>query len=63
MWRYKIDPDNSAIPYLTALGDLSGTLLLAGAFWFLKEIGYPYGLNIEKILDNQMTENIINSMR
>ncbi|KAK0098639.1 hypothetical protein PV326_005561 [Microctonus aethiopoides] len=63
MWRYKIDPDNSAIPYLTALGDLSGTLLLAGAFWFLKEIGYPYGFNIEKILDNQMTENIINSMR
>lgn len=46
MWRYKIDPDNSAIPYLTALGDLTGTMFLSGAFWFLKEIGYPYGYNI-----------------
>ncbi|XP_043282462.1 solute carrier family 41 member 1-like [Venturia canescens] len=43
MWRFKIDPDNSAIPYLTALGDLSGTLLLGGAFWFLKEIHHEYG--------------------
>ncbi|XP_076675925.1 solute carrier family 41 member 1 isoform X2 [Andrena cerasifolii] len=38
MWRHKIDPDNSAIPYLTALGDLTGTLFLAGAFWFLSSI-------------------------
>ncbi|XP_034933875.1 solute carrier family 41 member 1-like [Chelonus insularis] len=44
MWRFKIDPDNSAIPYLTALGDLSGTMFLGGAFWFLKEIGHPYGV-------------------
>lgn len=43
MWRFKIDPDNSAIPYLTALGDLSGSLLLGGAFWFLKEINHEYG--------------------
>ena len=32
MWLRKIDPDNSAIPYLTALGDLIGTGLLALAF-------------------------------
>ncbi|XP_003425685.1 solute carrier family 41 member 1 [Nasonia vitripennis] len=42
MWKYKIDPDNSAIPYLTALGDLSGSLLLAAAFIFLKEINHEY---------------------
>ncbi|KAF8769876.1 solute carrier family 41 member 1-like isoform X1 [Argiope bruennichi] len=39
MWRRKIDPDNSAIPYLTALGDLLGTSLLALAFLFLSNIG------------------------
>ncbi|XP_017765701.1 PREDICTED: solute carrier family 41 member 1-like isoform X2 [Eufriesea mexicana] len=43
MWRYKIDPDNSAIPYLTALGDLSGTIFLAVAFWFLTSIHQEYG--------------------
>ncbi|KAL0103320.1 hypothetical protein PUN28_017537 [Cardiocondyla obscurior] len=42
MWRYKIDPDNSAIPYLTALGDLSGSLLLALAFVFVYNINKPY---------------------
>lgn len=32
MWRCGDDPDNFAIPYLTALGDLLGTSLLALAF-------------------------------
>lgn len=35
MWRLKVDPDNSAIPFLTAIGDLSGSSLLAAAFVFL----------------------------
>ena len=35
MWKKKIDPDNSAIPYLTALGDLIGTGLLSLAFYVL----------------------------
>lgn len=39
MWRRRIDPDNSAIPYLTALGDLLGTSLLALAFVFLFYVG------------------------
>ncbi|RWS29330.1 Solute carrier family 41 member 2-like protein [Leptotrombidium deliense] len=39
MWAHKIDPDNSAIPYLTAIGDLLGTGLLAIAFLFLYSIG------------------------
>ncbi|XP_033219177.1 solute carrier family 41 member 1-like [Belonocnema kinseyi] len=42
MWRYKIDPDNSAIPYLTALGDLSGSILLGGAMYILLVVGKEY---------------------
>lgn len=42
MWRFKIDPDTSAIPYLTALGDLFGSSLLLGAFAFLRFIGHEY---------------------
>jgi solute carrier family 41 len=43
MWKLKIDPDNATIPYLTALGDLIGSLLLLGAFSFLRAIGHDYG--------------------
>lgn len=35
MWKEKVDPDNSAIPYLTSMGDLLGISLLAIAFQFL----------------------------
>ena len=42
MWRWKMDPDNSAIPYLTSLGDLLGSSLLALAFYFLHSIGQQY---------------------
>uniref|UniRef100_F1L1M1 Solute carrier family 41 member 2 n=1 Tax=Ascaris suum TaxID=6253 RepID=F1L1M1_ASCSU len=38
MWRCKVDPDNSAIPILTALGDLLGTALLAAAFICLNRL-------------------------
>lgn len=39
MWKFSIDPDNSAIPYLTALGDFLGGALLALAFEILYLIG------------------------
>lgn len=39
MWKNGIDPDNSAIPYLTSLGDLLGTSFLALAFHVLYLIG------------------------
>lgn len=39
MWTQRVDPDNSAIPYLTALGDLIGTALLAVSFCLLNAIG------------------------
>ncbi|XP_018320060.1 solute carrier family 41 member 3-like [Agrilus planipennis] len=42
LWRFKLDPDTSAIPYLTALGDLFGTSLLFAAFSFCMSVGYPY---------------------
>jgi len=38
LWRRGSDPDNSAIPYLTAVGDLLGTVLLALAFFVLSLI-------------------------
>jgi solute carrier family 41 len=39
MWLRRMDPDNSAIPYLTALGDLLGISLLAMAFGVLYSVG------------------------
>ncbi|XP_062374454.1 solute carrier family 41 member 2 [Sardina pilchardus] len=39
MWRSGKDPDSFSIPYLTALGDLLGTALLAISFHFLWVIG------------------------
>ncbi|XP_018572011.1 solute carrier family 41 member 1 [Anoplophora glabripennis] len=42
MWILKMDPDSSAIPYLTALGDLLGSSLLLLAFMFLRSIDFEY---------------------
>lgn len=42
MWRFAIDPDSAAIPFLTAFGDLFGSLLLLGSFTFLRAIGHEY---------------------
>jgi len=39
MWRCGIDPDNSAIPYLTAIGDLLGGAFLGIAFQCLDLAG------------------------
>jgi solute carrier family 41 len=39
MWGRGTDPDNSAIPYLTALGDLLGGAFLGLAFLFLSLLG------------------------
>lgn len=35
IWKHGDDPDNVAIPYLTAIGDLLGTAFLALAFHLL----------------------------
>lgn len=55
MWKWKIDPDNSAIPYLTALGDLLGSCLLALAFLFLKSIGREYASDRSELTDDTQT--------
>ncbi|XP_031550901.1 solute carrier family 41 member 1-like [Actinia tenebrosa] len=39
IWRRGKDPDNYSIPYLTAIGDLLGTALLAVAFHLLWLVG------------------------
>jgi solute carrier family 41 len=39
MWSRGTDPDNSAIPYLTALGDLLGGAFLGLAFLLLALLG------------------------
>lgn len=39
IWRKGKDPDSFSIPYLTALGDLLGTALLAVGFHILWLIG------------------------
>ncbi|XP_065314054.1 solute carrier family 41 member 1-like isoform X2 [Gordionus sp. m RMFG-2023] len=39
MWARGVDPDNAAIPYITAIGDMLGTGLLAIAFWVLWNVG------------------------
>uniref|UniRef100_A0A6P7GI03 Solute carrier family 41 member 1-like isoform X2 n=1 Tax=Diabrotica virgifera virgifera TaxID=50390 RepID=A0A6P7GI03_DIAVI len=42
MWRFKRDPDNSAIPYLTAIGDLSGSGFLLIGFIILRSFHAEY---------------------
>ena len=50
LWRRGSDPDNSAIPYLTAMGDLLGTVLLALAFLVLSFSGHVGDRHIVKVL-------------
>ncbi|XP_075987039.1 solute carrier family 41 member 1-like isoform X2 [Anticarsia gemmatalis] len=47
MWKKKKDPDNAAIPYLTALGDLLGSIFLGLAFVILSLFGMEYGNNVQ----------------
>lgn len=54
MWRFKIDPDSAAIPFLTALADLFGSMLLLGAFAFLRAVGREYqGRPIPEVDDGE----------
>jgi solute carrier family 41 len=60
MWKLKIDPDNSTIPYLTSLGDLIGSVLLAAAFFFLRAIGHEYNADIKEINGSKFTNGLYN---
>lgn len=48
LWLHRTDPDDAAIPYLTAMGDLIGTALLALAFIFLFLLGYPVDSGLDE---------------
>ena len=39
IWNWGFDPDNIAIPFLTAMGDLLGTGLLSLGFWVMWQMG------------------------
>jgi len=55
MWSKGTDPDNAAIPYLTAIGDLLGTAFLALSFMVLSYSKDDFLLGIES---GQAPENI-----
>ena len=42
MWRYKVDPDNAAIPVVAAISDFLGSGLLAAAFAILLVLKQEY---------------------
>lgn len=39
LWSRGVDPDNAAIPYVTALGDVIGSTVLTFVFWVLTRYG------------------------
>lgn len=41
LWSLGVDPDNTAIPFLTAIADLIGSILLALTFLLLFQLGDP----------------------
>ena len=47
MWQKKLDPDNSALPFITSLSDLLDSSLLAIAFFILYSLNDPNGVIID----------------
>ena len=58
MWSRGTDPDNAAIPYLTAVGDLLGTAFLAVSFIILNLAQDSFLLNLELDMDGVSSENV-----
>ena len=58
MWSRGTDPDNAAIPYLTAVGDLLGTAFLAVSFIVLNLAQDSFLLNLELDMDGVSSENV-----
>jgi len=61
MWSRGTDPDNAAIPYLTAIGDLVGTSLLAVAFIVLEQVGDMSLVNLEDLHHGANSTIAVNS--
>ena len=55
-WKRRINPDNSAIPFTSALADVLGNCLMAVTFTLLKAINDPNA----NIIDDGNNNNIIN---
>jgi len=53
MWSRGTDPDNAAIPYLTAIGDLLGTAFLAVCFLVLHMAGDQF-LDHREVVDGAL---------
>ena len=45
LWSLGVDPDNTAIPFLTAIADLFGSVLLALTFVLLYQVSDPNAIN------------------
>lgn len=58
MWSRGTDPDNAAIPYLTAIGDLLGTLFLAVCFLVLHMAGDQFQEADGAIFGDFHSENV-----
>jgi len=56
MWSKGTDPDNAAIPYLTAIGDLLGTAFLAMSFLVLQLAQDSFLENLE--MEEHAMENV-----
>merc|ERR1719443_2521351 len=56
MWSRGTDPDNAAIPYLTAIGDLLGTAFLAVSFLILQLAQDSFLENLE--MEEHAMENV-----
>jgi solute carrier family 41 len=57
-WSWKCDPDNYAIPYLTALADLIGTGFIAVVFYILTVSPYEFS-DFEDVADSALNATTI----
>jgi len=70
MWSRGSDPDNAAIPYLTAIGDLLGTGFLTIAFIFLQLGGdstirglqTDHNETLSTVLDDTLNATLVTSL-
>jgi len=57
MWSRGTDPDNAAIPYLTAVGDLLGTAFLLLSFLALQSAQDPFMTSLEVTVNSTVIVN------
>ena len=60
-WKKKINPDNSAIPFTSALADVLGNCLMAAAFTFLLAVNDPNAGLVEPEEGDATTTALVNA--